>query len=165
MKTWHIGTQLGYDFKPVENFVLTPSIGLTWIKSKSDGHTRTQNGATQAYYGGTNLDSLLLPIEIAARYNIDFSNCSRLMIEGNIGYSYNFKNDSADAGITLAGITNGGNRMYIRGLGREQERHTFNVGAGLRYTFNRFDIGVKYDYYLQSDADAHRVMGTVGVSF
>ncbi len=166
---WNIGGQLGYDFQPVDGLVLTPSIGLQYIHGRSDSHfawARDSLGAMGGHVSGTTQKSLLLPIELAARYNIDFSNCSRLAIEGNIGYSYNFMDDNGAASMQLANVETGaGNAVIIDGYDRDASRHTFNAGAGLRYAYNRFDIGVKYDYYLQQDAHAHRLMGTVGVSF
>ncbi len=166
---WHIGGQVGYDFQPVDGLVLTPSIGLQYVHGRADSHFSRWSNATGVgggYVNSATQKSLLLPIEIAARYNIDFSNCSRLAIEGNIGYSYNFMDDNATAGMMLANVVSGGSEpVFINGYDRDASRHTFNAGAGLRYTYNRFDIGLKYDYYLQQDAHAHRLMGTVGVSF
>ncbi|MCC8166863.1 MAG: autotransporter domain-containing protein [Planctomycetes bacterium] len=169
--SWNIGGKLGYDWTPVGNFVLTPSVGLNYVHASAEAHNRTssRDGATwtASRMEKTTVDALLLPVEVAARYDVNFSNCSRLAIEGNVGYSYNFKNDGGDATIIMNGLGQGPNNspVVLRSIGREQSRHTWNFGAGLRYHYNQFDIGVKYDYYLQSDTDAHRLMGTVGWSF
>ncbi len=169
--SWNIGGKFGYDWTPIGNFVLTPSVGLNYVHASAKAHDRNSSRGGAAWTASrmekTKVDALLLPVEVAARYDVNFANGSRFAIEGNVGYSYNFKNDGGDASIIMNGIGQGPNSapVVLRSIGREQSRHTWNFGAGLRYHYNQFDIGVKYDYYLQSDTDAHRLMGTVGWSF
>ncbi len=163
--TWNIGGNLGYSFTWLDRLAVTPTVGLHYIKAKADAHTRFMNGIAQSSIDKASAKALLLPVNINARYDIEFSNCSRLSIEGNVGYSYNFKRDSAIANITMNGVAIDGGAVVLRSQGREQSRHTWNFGGGLRYSYNAIDFAVKYDYYTQSDVDAHRVMGTVGVSF
>ncbi len=169
--SWNIGGKFGYDWTPIGNFVLTPSVGLNYVHASAKAHDRNSSRGGVAWTASrmekTKVDALLLPVEVAARYDVNFANGSRFAIEGNVGYSYNFKNDGGDASIIMNGIGQGPNYtpVVLRSIGREQSRHTWNFGAGLRYHYNQFDIGVKYDYYLQSDTDAHRLMGTVGWSF
>ncbi len=56
--------------------------------------------------------------------------------------------------------------LKIDGIkGRENSKHNWNVGAGIQYTCGRLDLGVKYDFYGRADYTAHRVLGTVGISF
>jgi hypothetical protein len=35
----------------------------------------------------------------------------------------------------------------------------------VKAAFGRFEAGVEYDYYAKKDYDAHRLMGTFGISF
>ncbi len=103
-----------------------------------------------------------MPIDLTVAYDIPVA-CGNLRLSGNVGYAYRFSKDGGNlnefgyngiAGVAVEGIK-----------GRETSRHTRNVGVGATYSQGRFDVGVKYDYYAKTDYKAHRVLGTVGISF
>lgn len=160
--TWNIGAKFGYDWKPIPCLTLTPSVGVNYVHAKNSDHDVNYGGVSLLRYDSMKNHSTSLPVELAASYDIVTGDDSKLTLNGNVGYSYNFHDDGVDGNIFMNGLSSG---TALRATGREAGKHTFNVGAGVRYTCNRFDFGVKYDYYGKADYDAHRVMGTVGISF
>ena len=155
--TWTIGGTLGYDFRPTQCLTITPSIGLYHYTSSTNTFSTTIRNNMKVEQ-----DSTELPIDVAVNYDIPTAS-GNLRLTANTGYAYSFSKDGGELdGFGYNGIA--GSR--ISGIkGRENARHTWNLGAGATYSTGRFDIGVKYDYYAKSDYNAHRVMGTVGISF
>ena len=160
--TWNIGAKFGYDWKPTPCLTLTPSVGLNYVHAKNSDHDVNYGGVSLLRYDGMKNHSTSLPVELAASYCVRTGDDSALTVNANVGYSYNFRDDGVEGNIFMSGL---GGATALRATGRESGRHTFNVGTGLKYTRNRFDCGVKYDYYGKADYNAHRVVGTVGVSF
>ncbi len=155
--TWSIGTTLGFDFRPVQNLTITPSVGLYYYTSSTSTYNTNVLRGVQV-----DQDSTELPIDVAVNYDIPTAG-GNVRLTANAGYAYSFNNDGGDLGsFGYNGIAGVG----VTGIqGREASKHTFNIGAGVSYSTGRFDFGVKYDYYMKSDYDAHRVLGTVGISF
>ncbi len=155
--TWMVGGTVGYDIRPLQNLTITPSIGLYYYTSKSNTYNSTMKNGLKVEQ-----DSAEMPIDLAASYDIPVS-CGNIRLTANTGYAYRFGN--AGGNLNDFGY-NGITGVRVEGIeGRENPRHTWNVGAGVSYSTGRFDIGVKYDYYLKKNYDAHRVLGTVGISF
>lgn len=98
-----------------------------------------------------------------AGYDICTGTDSKVTLNANIGYTYNFDDDAADGIAHWLGGQ--GTPTAMRTTGRDTGKHTLNLGAGIRYQYKRFDIGVNYDYYAKSKFDAHRVMATAGIGF
>lgn len=168
---WNIGANVGYDWKPLGNLIVTPSIGLNYVYADTSDHTGNVNtvingtpvNVNNQRVSGVDNWALFLPIELAARYDWTFCEDQKLSIGAKAGYIFNFNDDEADGNVHYYGMSDPTLSAHV--IGREASRHTLNLGADVRYSFKRFDIGVKYDYYKQSDWKSHRLMGTVGVSF
>ncbi len=155
--TWTIGGTVGYDLRPTERLTITPSIGLYYYTSKSDTYNSTIKRGLKVEQ-----DSAEMPIDLAVNYDIPMCN-GNVRLTANTGYAYRF---SKDGGTLNDFGYNGIDGVLVRGIeGRENSRHTWNIGAGVSYSTGRFDIGLKYDYYVKKDYDAQRVLATVGVSF
>lgn len=73
----------------------------------------------------------------------------------------NVNDDGMESSIVFNGLGVGA----FNAKGRDLGRHTFNAGAGMKFSKDRYDFGVRYDYYGKADYDAHRVVATFGVSF
>ncbi|MDR0362944.1 MAG: autotransporter outer membrane beta-barrel domain-containing protein, partial [Planctomycetota bacterium] len=155
--TWSLGTQVGYDWNPVDNLVLTPSLGLAYF------HTRTGKIAnTYATIDRLKEDAVQMPLDLEIRYDIPAGSAGVLSLKANAGYAYNFKNGGAEGALTYNGILNS---PRVSVSGRTPGRHTLNLGAGAKVSIGRFEAALEYDYFTKKDSDAHRVMGTFGVSF
>lgn len=161
--TWYAGAKLGYVWRPSRNFYLIPSAGLAYINSRAGAHTIYANGfATESISKGK-ADSFILPVQLAANYDVCLSGDSKLTLSVNGGYSYYFDDDGPSSWITDLGQAQP--PVAMGSVNHKTGKNQWNVGAGLKYTYRSFDVGVNYDYYNRSKYDAHRVMGTVGVSF
>lgn len=160
--TWNIGARLGYDRRPADNFTLTPSIGLNHAHAKNSGHQVNYAGVDLLTYGAMKNHSTSVPVELAASYDVVNTCDSTLNLNASVGYSYNFDDDGIEGDINFNGLGGVGS---LRASGRELGHHALNVGAGMKYTYKNLDFGVRYDYFAKSDYDAHRLVGTVGLSF
>ena len=155
--TWSLGTQVGYDWKPADNLVLTPSLGLTYHRSRTG-----RIAQTYATINRLKEDAVQLPVNLEIRYDIPAGSCNLVSLKANAGYAYNFKDDGAEGALTYNGIVNS---PLVSVQGRKPGRHTLNLGVGAKVAFGRFEAGVEYDYYAKKDYDAHRLMGTIGINF
>jgi outer membrane autotransporter protein len=161
--SWYLGGKLGYDWRPAANFSVTPSVGLTYVNAKAKGHNRYAGGIGPVVaYGSVRQKSTLLPIDLAVGYDITCLGEGNLNLSANVGYSYNFDGDAVDGVASLVGLNND---ISYDVRGGNPGRHTLNLGGAARFQFKRFDIGVRYDYYGKSGYDAHKLTGSVGVSF
>lgn len=152
--SYWVGGNLGYEFKPTTNFTLAPSIGLTWLDSQSSAYRMHGNR-----YGTMSEKALLLPVDLAATYTHRLDDCSKIDLTVKGGYAYDFKNDQANGTfINAGGISN-----PIRGV--SPGRHNWNIGAGVKYTRDRFDVGVDYRYDTRKRYDSHFVSATLGIRF
>lgn len=158
--TWYGGAKVGYQAR-LGKFTLTPSVGLSYIESKSSSHNTGVNGVDLIAVGKIKQDTWMIPVELRADYDIEVNACSRINLNANVGYTYTTDADAADGYAHWVGGTGGA----LRTTGRNSGHDTFNIGAGVRAYINRFDVGVNYDYYAKSKSDTHRVMATMGVSF
>ncbi len=157
--TYWVGGKVGYDWMVNSNFTLTPSIGLYWSESKGSDYTST------GVMGNLNYDkitqkSLMLPIDLMARYRVDLGCDSSVTFKAHGGYAYNFKKDGA-SGFMNYGFDN--STVAINGA--KPGRSSWNVGGGITYQRGRWDVGVDYRYDGRSKFDAHRISATLGVNF
>lgn len=160
--TWNIGGKVGYDWRVTDCLTLTPSVGLSYVHSKNSSHSPNYGGVSLLRYDGMKNHATTIPVEVAAGYDIATGDDGVLNLNASVGYSYNFNNNGAEGNISFNGLAAG---TAWRATGRETGRHTFNAGAGLKYTRGRFDCGLRYDYFGKADYDAHRLIGSVGISF
>lgn len=152
--SYWIGGTVGYDAKLTENFTLTPSLGLLWMHSESSSY-----GLGADRFGKVKQKSLLLPVEVAATYTHQIDDCSKVDFTVKGGYAYDFKNDGGK-GVYSSGL---GAVTPIRGV--DPGRHNWNVGAGIKYSRDRFDIGAEYRFDGRKDYKGHSVSATIGINF
>lgn len=162
--SWSIGGVFGYDFKPTQCLTLTPSVGLTYQRSRSNSFDAVFDwGGGSSTLRNSNIKnhSVSLPVALNAEYRVIDNGHSALALSGNVGYAYEFHNKGASGALSMGGL----NAPRIDFRGRNPGRNTWNLGAGVKYDHGRFEVAAKYDYYARSKYDAHRVMGTVAVNF
>ena len=155
--TLSIGAEAGYDWKPVECLVATPTIGIQYHNTRTGRISGVLTSVDRLRE-----DALQLPVDLEVRYDFVTDGDRVIGLKANAGYAYNFKNDGADGTLTYNGVVNS---PWVRVEGRRPGRHALNLGGGLKYSAGGFSAVVEYDYYARKDYDAHRVMGTIGVSF
>lgn len=160
--TWSVGTNVGWDFRPSECFTLTPSVGLNYVRANSNDHDAWLGGVMTQRERDVRNYGLFLPVELGAQYDMIVGVEGKVRLEGSVGYAYNFHQDGIKGTIDYVGITPGASASM---RSRDNARHTFRTGAGVRYNYRQFDVGVKYDYTAKNDYNAHRVMGSIGISF
>lgn len=158
--TWWIGGDVGYDFRASSNFTLTPSVGLYYLTAKSSAFAY-QGAFVGAHVNEIKDKSLLLPVELTATYHSQLNECSAIDVNVSGGYTYNFKNDGAKGDMYYD--YNPAYPIFIQGV--KPGQNSWNIGAGLKYNYKRFDVGVDYRYIGGSDYKSHNVSATVGVKF
>lgn len=159
--TYWIGGKIGKDFFLGENWTLTPSVGLYWFQAESSAY-RTAGAAFQNI-GKIKEKSLMLPIDLTAQYTQQLGDCSSISFKVGGGYAYDFKNDGAKGHMGYDGLDAVWGTTAIQGV--KPGRSSWNVGGGITYRKNNFDIGVDYRYNGRKKYDGHRVSATVGWSF
>lgn len=157
--SYWVGGNLGYDFNLGQGFRLSPSVGLLW--SESTGSSYNSTGVYDMHVGKIKNKGLLMPIDLAATYTAKLDSTSSVQLRVSGGYAYNFKNDGAEGDMRYN--YNGALPVVIQGV--KPGRNSWNVGGGITYTKNNFDIGVDYRYRGQSKYTAHQVNATVGLKF
>ncbi len=164
--TWYVGAKLGYDWRPTTNFHIIPSVGLSYVDARSEGHDRVNEtiAASTVNYGRAKYNTAILPVDLTVGYDIPVGACgtSYVNVAVNGGYSYSFDADGADGSMFLHGL-NGATGYSLKT--RQNGHNTWNAGAGLRYVTERFEVGAKYDYYSRSSSDTHRVTAQFGIKF
>lgn len=158
--TWMLGFNLGYEFKPVSGLAIIPAVGLTYQHARNSSHMSTLAGTAFQNFDRAKNHATTLPVELAVEYTIPTGTNSGFSIGANGGYSYQFNNDGTEGNFSVAGVPG-----FMSVVDSKPGRHMWNVGAKVKYKFQNFEIGAKYDYYAKSDYDAHRLMATVGISF
>lgn len=151
--SYWIGTELGYDFRVSESFTLTPTIGLLWMDSETSSY---RIGGVRA--SSVDDKALLLPIDLAATYTHQLDDCSKIDLTVKGGYAYDFKNNRPDGVVSVGGISSA-----VRGV--SPGHHNWNIGAGVKYSNERFDVGVDYRYDTRKRYDSHFVSATLGIKF
>ena len=163
--TWSAGGNAGWDFRLSKCLTLTPAVGLTYIRARNGNHNSWLNGvATQRVHSAGN-SGLFLPLEATAQYDLAVGDTAKVRFEAGAGYAYNFEKDGLDGSITYFDLIGPGGAVTSKIRSRDNARHSYKLGGGLRYQQGAFDMGLRYDYMGKSDYDAHRLTGTVGLAF
>ncbi len=160
--TWYAGARLGYMWRRDGQLAFIPSVGLAYIDSRAGGHDIYTNGyATESMSSGGS-SSLMVPLELRASYDINLEENGWLKLTANAGYTYYFNDDGPSSWITDLGHNA---PVAVSSVNHRQGKSQWNIGAGVRYSVDRFDLDVNYDYYKRSQAEAHRLLANAGVHF
>ncbi|MDR0362117.1 MAG: autotransporter domain-containing protein, partial [Planctomycetota bacterium] len=155
VNTWSVGGALGYELKLNECFTLTPSVGLYYYDSRSNKfNSSTKTGVRLDY------DRLETPVDLVASYAVINTGDSKLALNANVGYAYNFNDNAADGRFTYTGLPGS---VYVEG--RDVGRHTVKAGGGFKYERGNLDFAVNYDYRHKARSDSHSVFAAVGLKF
>ncbi len=161
--SYWFGANVGKDFTlntgMSNKLILTPSIGLFW--SDSTGSAYNSRGVINQVIGEMETQSVMLPIDVAARYVHEINDCSSVTFKVSGGYSYNFKNDGSKG--TMRYDYAGADTISVNGTA--PGRSSWNVGTGVKYQYKSMDFGVDYRYDGRKKFDAHRVSATIGLNF
>lgn len=162
--TWHAEGKFGYDIQPCDNWVVTPSIGANFIYAKGSSHELTAEGVAGSLrsYSSHKNHLVEIPVEVQAEYEMAFSDVTRVSFMANGGYAYNL-NDHAIRGMSLTEGLNGVETSKV--VGRKLGHGSWKAGVGVKVRHDKWDLGVKYDYYGRDKFNSHRLMGTIGYSF
>ncbi len=160
--TWYLGGRLGYVWRRDGKLAFIPSAGIGYIDSRAGGHTIYTNGIPTESISTGKSSSVMVPLELRASYDIDLGDDGRLLLTANAGYTYYFNGDGPSSWITDLGHNA---PVAVAGVNHPQGKSQWNLGAGLRYSVDRFDIDVNYDYFKRSQAKAHRLLANAGVQF
>ncbi|MCD8140181.1 MAG: autotransporter outer membrane beta-barrel domain-containing protein [Planctomycetaceae bacterium] len=162
--SWHAGATVGYELRPISFVHISPSIGLSYIATRSDAHNRTLDGIGDILrYGRMRYDSFILPVDVTVGLDVKAGNGQILHLSANGGYSYNFDADGADGSVLLNGLS--GSSVSYAAVTRQNGHHTWNLGLGAKFTSALWEVGGKYDYYGRSSSDTHRVVAYVARRF
>ncbi|MCD8351089.1 MAG: autotransporter outer membrane beta-barrel domain-containing protein [Planctomycetaceae bacterium] len=161
-ETINVGLNLGYDIRPTEGLVVTPSVGINYIHAKNSDYTSFLGDVGNQKIVNSRNRSIYIPLEMSVQYDTCLSNGGKLRLEVNGGYSYDLRESSMRGDIHFLGLTT----PNIVGInGPTNSRHSYRLGGSARYAFNNYDIGARYDYIGKDGYDAHRVSATLGMSF
>ncbi len=163
--SYWIGGNIGKDIFIGENWTVTPSVGLFWSEAESSSYSARSTIAAGAFqrFGEIKSESLILPIDIKAEYTTLLDECSSLSFNVSGGYAYNLKSDGGRAEGNFQYAHAGAQSVFIQGV--KPGRSSWNLGAGVTYRKNNFDIGVNYRYDGKSKFDGHRIAATIGWNF
>lgn len=166
--TWYAGGKLGYDIMPCDNFSITPSLGVNYFYSRSGAHDIRVNDAALTHLGRMKNHQLEMPVELKVAYEVPIGDKGGLTFMANGGYTYNFNNKGVRGDVYTGLGLEGLDGTYLtpsKAVGRRLGHHAWNAGGGIKFRYDRWDIGVKYDYYGRNDYNSHRVTGTIGYNF
>ncbi|MCD8138775.1 MAG: autotransporter outer membrane beta-barrel domain-containing protein [Planctomycetaceae bacterium] len=161
-ETINVGLNLGYDIRPTEGLVVTPSVGINYIHAKNSDYTSFLGGVGNQKVVNSRNRSIYIPLEMSVQYDTCLSNGGKLRLEVNGGYSYDLRESSMRGDIHFLGLTT---PNIVDITGPTNSRHTYRLGGSARYAFNNYDIGARYDYIGKDGYDAHRISATLGMSF
>lgn len=151
------GAEIGYEAKLAEGWSLTPKVGVFYERHKGSAY----DFSTFQSISKMTSKAWTLPVTLELKYRAVMSDCSALTFKVKGGYTHNFTNEGAIGSYTFIGFD--GMVAPIRGV--KPGRSAWNIGAGLKYEYNRFDFGVDYRYDSRKKVDAHRIAATIGISF
>lgn len=160
--TLHGALEMGYEIRVRNGFTVTPTLGVTYIYSEATDHDEMLGNVLAGRIRGVKHSATYVPVRVEAAYEFCTGAESRLKLTANAGYAYRFDGDDIEGTFDIFGFSNA---FSHRVVGREAGHHSYNLGTGLRFYTDRFDIGIKYDFYGMADYSAHRLMATAGFSF
>ena len=160
--TWHIGAELGIDYKVNDSFTISPSVGFTYIDSRAENHHEEWGGVSVGAYNNFGSKATLLPVRVQADYQFGCGSAANVILSGNVGYTHNFYEDDFDGKVWLSGFNN---PTSIHSTGRRWGKNTLNLGVGLRVEYNRIDFNINYDYYRKAGFNANYLQAMLGVNF
>lgn len=160
--SYWFGANVGKDFSFGENWTLTPSVGLFWAASDGTAYTSTLNGAAFQNFDELSSESLLMPFDLKVEYTAQVDADSTVSFNVSGGYAYNWKEDGgrSSGSFNYAGTND---TVFLQGV--KPGKNNWNIGAGVTYRRNNFDIGLNYRYDAKKEFDGHRIAATVGWNF
>ncbi len=165
--TYAAGATIGWDYRPTPCFALMPSVGINYLYHTMNDHDSRFGGIVTQRESDLDHDALLLPVEIRGYYDMLRGDKCVVRFEANAGYTYNFDTDPMDGTILYKGViwNNSGAAVASSLRSRESEKHTYNLGAGVRYFYEKFDVGVKYDFVASTNRTFHNILASAAVVF
>ena len=161
-KTWYMGGKVGYNWSPVKNLTLTPSVGLGYINTHANGHDGYYAGVNNLKFSKMKNDTGFLPIEFRAKYDWNVSSEGVLSATVKGGYTYNFEDNVASGSAYMIDAVNA---APLGATGRKYGHNQWNIGAGINYGYKSWDFGASYQYVGQSKYSSHNANVTVGFKF
>lgn len=160
--TWHGALEIGYEYRANDRVTITPTIGFTYVSSESNNHDELLGGVLAGRVRGVRNHATYVPANVEVGYEVLTGAESRIRFTANGGYAYNFTDDPVEGTFTPFGFANAFSHNVV---GRDGGHHLLNVGTGMHFVTDRFDVGLQYDFYYKSHYAAHRLMATAGFSF
>ena len=160
--SWSVGGKLGYDLFVNEQLTLSPSIGLNKIQAISRSHDEALNGFGVLRVGEVRRDALLVPLDVTLGYGLFRSSDTLPRLTGNCGYPYDLADGGLGGSLAYEGLA-GASSMGV--ADRDGGKNRYNLGVGVVFTNNRFDVGARYDYTTSSGQTSHQAQGNLGIKF
>jgi hypothetical protein len=142
---------------------LTPAAGIQYVGARNAEHESFLDGVATQSVGKTGNHGIFLPVELSARYDMPAGTEGGLRLEGVAGYAYNLNGDGMTGSVTHLGLGPAAGSVELHGRGNV--RHTYRIGAGVRYVQRSFDAEIAYDLVGGSGEGTHRAMANVGLAF
>lgn len=160
--TWNLGGTVGYNWQNIEDLVITPSVGLTYIHTENSAHNASYNNLKLVKYGQASNSALLMPMNLTSDYFILNNKDNQLVLTGNVGYTFNFNRNKFDSDIKINGI-NGLSKMESYAPNRTKNQ--FSLGTGIKYKYNIIDLNLDYQYVGQSKRNTNYIGATANITF
>lgn len=158
-QSWWLGGDVGYEFKLGENFSATPTVGLFYATNKSSRYY--SDGPLPMWVNSMKNRIFQVPLSLSLDYTTRFNECSSLKFTLAGGYAYDFKNEGVNGSIVYDYV----NALPISVEGVAPGHHSWNIGAGIKYQYKRFDVGLGYRYDGRKSWDGHRASVLLGMNF
>ncbi|MCC8180123.1 MAG: autotransporter outer membrane beta-barrel domain-containing protein [Planctomycetes bacterium] len=155
--------ELGFAARLPRDFILVPSLGLSYTHLHNDSWTETidSNQLVANRFGSGSDDGLDVPLGVRFSRLLRFGDDSYLAPEIRAAYIYSAAKTRPTITSSLAGMPGG---MEMRGI--DPGRSHWRVGAGLSGRINnRVDIRCEYDFDSRSGYKGHNLNASLGVEF
>ncbi|MDR1037861.1 MAG: autotransporter domain-containing protein [Deltaproteobacteria bacterium] len=157
--TWHFALRGGMNFE-AGNFVITPSLGLRYLRFRQEGFTEQVINSTfpRNYFGKVSDYLVEIPLEIKIKTTLG-SGDVQVTPELRLGYTYAPKRPDNVQSVGFVG-----NPRMVPIYGVKPPRSTMQVGLGVNIkTGGAVDIFVNYDANFAKGFHEHK--GSLGLEF
>lgn len=148
--------KVGHDYKK-NNMVLAPSLLANYANYSADDYTETGAGGASLNVATEDMDLFEVGIELDAAWEFKQSGGSMLRPNLLAGYRYDVTQEEISL---VSSFTGGGGAFTTPGV--EPPQNKYNVGGGLKYFADGWEVTTSYTYDFMEDYDAHSGMIRIG---
>jgi len=151
--------KLGHDIKS-GNMVMAPTLLANYANYSADDYTETGPSPFNLNVSTEDMDLFEVGVELDVAWNLKQSGGATVRPNLVAGYRY----DVTQEEIALVSSFTGGGGAFST-IGAEPPQNKYNVGGGLKYFADSWELTASYMYDFMEDYDAHSGMIRAGFKF